>query len=178
VFLDRDGIINKALVIGGKPYPPSCVEAVQLEEGIEELLNYLKEKYLIIVISNQPDVARGIQTREEVEKINSYLKSKLPIDDFFVCYHDDKDNCNCRKPKPGLLLEAIRKYDIDIYDCWIIGDRKSDIDISTKPYNIFVDYNYDEKKPSAVDYTVKSVSEIINVFKEKDIEDQYLCRRS
>lgn len=173
IFLDRDGIINEVYVVAGKPYPPACVEAVQLTEGIKELIDYLHENYLIIVVTNQPDVARGIQTWTELEKINLYLQEKLPkIDCFMVCPHDLNDNCNCRKPKIGLFLQASEKYNIDFSHSYMIGDRFSDIEAGKNAgcKTVFVDYNYNEKKPNA-DYVVKSIKEIKDIIEN----DKNIC---
>jgi D-glycero-D-manno-heptose 1,7-bisphosphate phosphatase len=170
IFLDRDGIINQAIVYNNKPYPPACVAATKLVDGIKELCDYfIKKGFIIIGITNQPDVARKIQTWGEVQNINHYLMSKLPIQEIFTCFHDDDSNCQCRKPKPGLLIKAIEKYDVDIVTSWLIGDRKSDIDVGNKLIlrTIFIDYGYDETKPTDADFTVNSVKEIINIFKKE-----------
>ena len=110
VFLDRDGVLNRAVVRDGKPYPaaigrPSsrCCRARRMR------CRSLRDAgFLLIVVTNQPDVARGTQTRAQVEAMNARLRDGLPIDDILVCYHDDADDCACRKPKPGVLLEAAR----------------------------------------------------------------------
>src|SRR5580692_12883999 len=104
-FLDRDGVLNQAVVRHGKPYPPASVEEMQILPGVRDALDRLKAAgYRLVVVTNQPDVARGLQRRETVEAINAALMARLPIDEFRVCYHDDADACDCRKPKPGLLL--------------------------------------------------------------------------
>src|SRR5713226_9743834 len=115
VFLDRDGVINRAVVRDGKPFPPSSLEELEiLPQVASSLLDLKAHGFALIVITNQPDVMRGAQTREAVEAIHQALTSSLPIDNIFVCYHDDSDHCACRKPNPGLLLEAHRKHNIDL----------------------------------------------------------------
>src|SRR5262245_45593413 len=94
VFLDRDGVINDAVVREGKPYPPASLAELHIPYGTAEALQRLKAKdFLLLVVTNQPDVARGRQRRETVEAIDSQLRAALPLDEIFTCYHDDADNC-------------------------------------------------------------------------------------
>jgi len=166
IFLDRDGVVNEAIVVDRKPFSPKFVEEVKIVNGIKELLEFLSKEYFIIIITNQPNIARKTQSQNSVNKINRYLKSQLQIDDFFVCPHSNEDNCNCRKPKTGLILQAVEKYDIDLSQSYLIGDRKSDIEcgVNTGCRTIFVDYGYQERQPKS-EFVVKSVKEIINIFK-------------
>jgi D-sedoheptulose 7-phosphate isomerase len=150
VFLDRDGVINCAAVRDGKPFPPSGVEELQLLPEVASSLHDLRAHgFGLFVITNQPDVARGTQTRDAVEEIHQALASSLPIDAIFVCYHDDVDNCACRKPKPGLLLEAQRKHNIDLSRSFMVGDRWRDIDAGHNAgcKTILIDYGYRETRP-------------------------------
>src|SRR5690349_792246 len=99
VFLDRDGVVIEAVVREGKPYPPHNVEDVRIDPDAEKALSGLAAAgYRLILITNQPDVARSTQDRSNVEAINDLLCSRLPIGDCFVCYHDDAHRCSCRKP--------------------------------------------------------------------------------
>ena len=103
VFLDRDGVLNRSVVRGGKPYPPASISEVEILPGVGEALQKLKKAgFMTIVATNQPDVARGTQTREAVEQINDFLMAELELDETMVCYHDNKDACRCRKPLPGI----------------------------------------------------------------------------
>src|SRR5690348_9811553 len=105
VFLDRDGVLNRVTVRDGKPYPPDSLAALELLPGVAEALEQLKNAgFALVVVSNQPDVARGAITRDLVEAIHARLAQMLPIDRFMVCYHDALDNCDCRKPRAGMLL--------------------------------------------------------------------------
>ena len=127
VFLDRDGVLNRAVVREGKPYPPASVSAVEVEEEAPGCLRRLAAAgFALIVVTNQPDVARGTQTRAEVDAINRHLASFMPIDDFFVCDHDRGD-CQCRKPKPGLLTAAAQQHGIELAASYMVGDRFGDI---------------------------------------------------
>ena len=85
-----------------------------------------KLNLLCLVVANQPDVSRGKIEKKTVIEMNNYLKDEIQLDVFFVCYHDDRDdhdNCKCRKPKPGLLLEDSKKWNINLKKSYIIGDR-------------------------------------------------------
>ena len=158
VFLDRDGILNRAIVRDGRPYPPTRLEDIEILPGTAVSLPQLaKFGYILIGVTNQPDVARGTQTREMVESFNALIQTELPIHEIFVCYHDDADNCNCRKPKPGLILQAAEKYSIDLSRSWIVGDRWKDIAAGqvVKLKTIFVDYHYAEPyQGTRADFTV------------------------
>ena len=163
VFLDRDGVLNEAEIRDGKPYPPTDAASIRIPTGTAEALARLKEHgYLLLVATNQPDVRRGKLTRETVEAMNARLRAELPLDDVFTCYHDDADDCDCRKPKPGLLLEAVRQYGINLSKSFMIGDRWRDIDAGANAgcKTILIDHGYKEPEPSsAPDYRAKSVPE-------------------
>lgn len=162
VFLDRDGVVNKAIVKDRKPYPPANLTELEILPDVALALNNLyKRRYKLIVVTNQPDVARGTVGLETVKEINSFLQRQLPIDDFFCCFHDNSDGCECRKPKPGAILSAAQKYDIDLTQSFMVGDRWRDIEagISAGCKTIFLDYGYDEKQPIYLDYRVKSLYE-------------------
>lgn len=88
--------------------------------------------FLLIVVTNQPDVARGITTRETVETIHDYISICLPINDFYACFHEDKDGCNCRKPLPGSLLKAAKIHNIDLSKSYMVGDRRKDIEAGNR----------------------------------------------
>lgn len=150
VFLDRDGVLNASVVRDGKPYAPATVEELTIIEGTKEALTRLKEAgFLLLVATNQPDVARGKQKQEEVEKMNEAMRAALPLDDFFVCYHDG-DACDCRKPKPGLIYQGQKKYDADLSRSFMVGDRWRDIDAGHAAglRSILIDYGYDERGPT------------------------------
>jgi D-glycero-D-manno-heptose 1,7-bisphosphate phosphatase len=151
VFLDRDGVINRAVVRDGKPSPPASMEDFELLPEVASSLHALKAHgFALYVITNQPDVRRGTQTREAVESIHQTLSSTLPIDDIFVCYHDDDDECDCRKPLPGLLLEARSKHNIDLSRSFVVGDRWRDIDAGHNAgcKTVLIDYGYRERAPA------------------------------
>ncbi len=173
VFLDRDGVINLAYIRDGKPYPPKSIsEFVVLPKVREALVNLSASGWLLIVITNQPDVARGTLSREAVEEINRFMLAELPIVNIKTCYHDNRELCLCRKPKPGALLEAAREYDIDLSSSYMVGDRWRDIEAGKNAgcKTIFIDNNYNEKRPIAPDYTVKNLPEASNIILGKKDE--------
>jgi len=167
VFLDRDGIINRAIIHDGKPYPPSKLDDFEILPGsISSLLRLANFGYVLIGITNQPDVARGTQSREIVESFNALIQSKLPITEIFVCYHDNVDNCECRKPKPGLILKATEKYGLDLSRSWMVGDRWKDITAGQAVglKTIFVNYDYAETyKGAFADFTVNDTEAIADI---------------
>jgi D-glycero-D-manno-heptose 1,7-bisphosphate phosphatase len=161
-FFDRDGVLNKSIVKLGKPYSPDNFDELVIADGAKEIINYIKKKnYLVIVVTNQPDVRRKIISRNFVEKINSFLKEKLLFDDLFVCY-DDKDFSFFRKPKPGMIFQAQKKWNIDLKKSFVIGDRKKDIiaGINAGVKTIFIDNNYSERKPIFTNYKIRNLKEL------------------
>ena len=151
VFLDRDGVINNSVVKDGKPYPPSSIEQLEILPKVPEALEKLRESgFFLICVTNQPDVARGTQTREAVEQIHCALLKKLPLHDIVVCYHDDIDNCQCRKPLPGMLIAAAEQYSIDLGKSFMVGDRWRDVEAGQNAgcRTVLIEYGYEERDPS------------------------------
>ena len=151
VFLDRDGVINRAVVRDGKPYSPATLEELEILPDAPSALADLKGRgFILLVITNQPDVGRGLQPREVVERMNQVLASSLPLDAVFVCYHSDEDACDCRKPRPGLLLRAARDWDLDLARSFVIGDRWRDIEAGHNAgcLTIWIDRDYQEPPPA------------------------------
>ncbi len=162
VFLDRDGVLNRAIVREGKSYPPASLAELEILPSVAKACAALhKAGFLLVVVTNQPDVARGTQRREVVEEINQALSDQLSLDDVQVCYHDDADRCPCRKPMPGLLLEAARDWQVDLSASFMVGDRWKDIEAGRRAgcKTIFIDYAYAEREPDDPDYRAKSLVE-------------------
>ena len=132
IFLDRDGVLNKER----KDYVKN-VNELEIINEIETPLKLLKKKgYLLIVITNQSAINRGYTTHESVKKIHSKLNTYLEkfdvhIDKFYYCPHRPNENCYCRKPKPGLLLQAAKDFDIDLKNSWMIGASLTDTEAAT-----------------------------------------------
>ncbi|MBU4313555.1 MAG: HAD family hydrolase [Actinobacteria bacterium] len=170
VFLDRDGVINRPIIRDGKPYPPRTLEELEILPGVAEGLKRLHSAgFIIIVVTNQPDVVRGLQTRDMVEKINAMIRLQLPIDNFLVCYHDNSDNCTCRKPKPGALLQAAKQFGLNLKDCFMVGDRWSDIEAgkSAGCKTIFIDYRYEETGNVEPDYRIGDLPQAVDLILRK-----------
>jgi D-glycero-D-manno-heptose 1,7-bisphosphate phosphatase len=128
VFLDRDGVVNQALLRDGKPYPPASVADLVIPPEVPGALQRMREVgLLLVVVTNQPDVARGTTSREAVEEIHAALRARLPLDDMLACYHDDADGCQCRKPRPGMLHTAAARHNLDLAASFMVGDRWKDI---------------------------------------------------
>lgn len=167
VFLDRDGVLNKTLIVNGKPYPPDSLNVLELQAGVKEGLKQLKKlEYLLIVITNQPDVARKVISIKKVEMINKYLKKDLKLDDIYCCVHDDIDNCTCRKPKPGMVFAAEKKWNIDLSNSFLIGDRWKDIETGKNAglRTILIDYNYNERHLNP-DFSCNNFLEAVEIIK-------------
>jgi D-glycero-D-manno-heptose 1,7-bisphosphate phosphatase len=165
VFLDRDGVLNEAVIREGKPYPPASTAELRIVPDAAAGLAVLRDVgFLLIVVSNQPDVGRGTQTRKAVEEIHSVLRSKLPLDAIYVCYHDGKEDCVCRKPKPGMLLTAAADLDVDLAQSFMVGDRWRDVDAGARAgcRTVFLDFGYHERGPEAPpSATVHSLGEAV-----------------
>lgn len=172
VFLDRDGVINRAVIKNGKPYPPANLNELIIDDDVAGLLQQLKAAgYYLVVVTNQPDVARGTTTRKTVEDIHNYMLQKLPLDIIKVCYHDDQDNCDCRKPKAGMLQAANQECDINYAASYMIGDRWRDIEAGYGAgcKTILIDAGYAEKK-SAVEpnYIVENLAAAVGIILMKN----------
>lgn len=166
VFLDRDGVINRADVRDGRPYPPPDLAHMEVLPGVTEALQALHDAgWLLIVVTNQPDVARGTALRADVEAIHEHLGRHLPIDEFRTCYHDTPDACACRKPQPGALLQAGQEHDIDLSASWMVGDRWRDVEAGERAgcRTAFIDYGYAEPRPARADLTVGSLAEAARI---------------
>lgn len=167
VFLDRDGVLNRPVVRNGKPFPPDSLEEFEILPGVPQAVSAIRNLgFRLFVVTNQPDVARGTQIRSTVEAMHSVLREQLGILDFYVCYHDDADACNCRKPLPGLLFTAAADHGISLMDSYMVGDRWRDIDCGYAAgcKTVFIDRGYAEtlrRKPDFRAPDLCSAAEII-----------------
>lgn len=160
IFLDRDGVINRAIVQNRRPGAPTRVEDLEILPDVPEALGKLRGAgYALVVVTNQPDVAKGTVTREVIDAMHARLMTELPLDEVRVCYHIDADNCHCRKPKPGLLLDP-PTYAVE--RSVMVGDRWRDVEAGRRAAcraTILVDYDYAESIPHEPDVRVASLSE-------------------
>jgi D-glycero-D-manno-heptose 1,7-bisphosphate phosphatase len=162
VFLDRDGVLNHSPVENGKPVAPHGIDDLVILPGVKEACDRLRAAgFMLIVISNQPEIARGALKREAVDAISDRLRHELPLDEIVICPHDDMDNCDCRKPKPGMLLDAARRHDLDLPRSYVVGDRWRDIEAGQAAgvRTVFVDRGYDERRPQDPDAVVADLTE-------------------
>ena len=168
VFLDRDGVLNEAVVRDSLPHAPNrLADLIIYPEAAGAIAKLKAAGYSLIVVTNQPDIGRGEVAREAVDAINNAVRAELPgIDDIRVCWHDDRDQCHCRKPKPGLILDAARDYGIDLSASFMVGDRWRDIDCGANAgvRTILVDRGWPERAPQhAPDFRVSNVAEAADV---------------
>lgn len=167
IFLDRDGVINKVLLNNGKPFSPRSFEDFELFPEVGSILNFLKKMgFINIIVTNQPDIARGLMKMKELNKMHALIQERLPIDDIMVCPHDDADNCDCRKPKYGMLLEAADKWNIDLKKSYLVGDAWKDMEAGKQAgcRTIIIDMPYN--KEVAADFRVKDVCEVMRIILE------------
>lgn len=170
-FLDRDGVINRTLLEKGKPVAPRKFKEFKILKNVDKSLIFLKKRgFKNIVITNQPDVKKGLTEKNLLKKIENKIKSKLKIDDIFICIHTESDKCKCRKPNIGLILKAKKKWNIDLKKSYLIGDRWRDIYLANKlKINCFyIDKNYKEKKPKKFNYKVKNLFDAIKEIKKNE----------
>jgi D-glycero-D-manno-heptose 1,7-bisphosphate phosphatase len=169
VFLDRDGVINRALVRDGKPYPPRSLAELEILPGVVEACVRLKAAgFLLVVATNQPDVGRGTLTRETLDQLHAHLRTLLPLDRIEVCPHGGEkygQPCDCRKPRPGMLLRAAGELGIDLARSWMVGDRWRDVDCGHAAgcRTIFIDYGYDEPLRASPDFRCVSLLEATDI---------------
>lgn len=156
-FLDRDGVVNRAIVRDGKPFSPVSPDEFVVIPGIPEACARLRSLGLVIVVvTNQPDIARGLQTADGVAAIHARLRSEIEVDAIYLCPHDNDDGCSCRKPKPGMLLSAAQDLSLDLNRSFMVGDRWSDIAAGQAAgcRTVHVDHGYLEERPVTPDQVV------------------------
>jgi D-glycero-D-manno-heptose 1,7-bisphosphate phosphatase len=166
VFLDRDGVLNEAVLRDGRPHPPARVGDVAILPGVRDACAQLRAAgYLLVVVTNQPDIARGATTRATVDAINDHLAGELGLDAVCVCPHDDADRCGCRKPAPGLLLSAAERFGIDLGASLMVGDRWRDIEAGARAGvpTAWVRSDYREAPPAAPDHVVDSLLDVVPI---------------
>lgn len=164
VFLDRDGVINKVIIRDGRAFSPRTLDEFFLADGIRDAASKLKEKaYKIIVITNQPELARGFISPEILELMTRRIREEILIDDIFICPHDDEHQCSCRKPKPGMLLEAAEKWRIELASSFFIGDTWKDMEAgkAVSCNTILIDAIYNQGV--SCDFRVKSLVEAVSI---------------
>lgn len=162
VFIDRDGVLNRVRLVNGKPFPPRCLKELEILPDVQEaLLNLKALDYLLVCVTNQPDVARGEQQQTVVENIHRVLLKALPLSSIRVCYHDDSDCCGCRKPLPGLLIDAANDYNVNLSASFMVGDRWRDIEAGRQARctTILIEAGYTDEVYCRPNYNVSSLKD-------------------
>jgi D-glycero-D-manno-heptose 1,7-bisphosphate phosphatase len=168
IFLDRDGVINRALVRNGSPYPPTSLLEFEILPEVHDACFRLKSAgFLLVVATNQPDVGRGTMAQELVEEIHAHMSKSLPIDRVEVCFHPGKglSDCDCRKPKAGMLLHTAATLNIDLAQSWMVGDRWRDVDCghAAGTKTVFIDRDYDEELRQKPNFTARDLAEATDI---------------
>jgi D-glycero-D-manno-heptose 1,7-bisphosphate phosphatase len=164
VFLDRDGTLNVQVVRDGKPYAPDRFEDFRLYDGVVEACRRLKSAgFVLVVVTNQPEVGRGTLSQEIVEAMHARLLALIPeIDRVEVCYDSGLGElCRRRKPEPGMVLDSAEALGIDLSKSWLVGDRWRDVDCGKRAgvKTVFIDYGYSDEHTSVADYSVSTLPE-------------------
>jgi D-glycero-D-manno-heptose 1,7-bisphosphate phosphatase len=165
VFLDRDGVLNRPVLRNGRPHPPESVKDLTVYPDAASSLRRLKVAgYALVVVTNQPDVARGMQRAKVVHQINRELCRQVEVTAVYVCFHDDADGCLCRKPSPGLLLDAAHDLGLDLSRSFMVGDRWRDVEAGRRAgcRTVYIDRRYSERSPQNADLVTTSLAEAVS----------------
>jgi len=174
VFLDRDGVVNKIILKERRPYSPRKLDQLEILDGVRDAVKILQKLgFKVVVITNQPEISRGLITENLVMEMHNKISEETGIKNFYFCRHDDFHDCGCRKPKTGMLLRAAVELDLDFNQSYLVGDRWKDIQagqkVGCKCY--FIDNNYDEPMPISPFHTVKSLYEAAILIRESRAPD-------
>jgi D-glycero-D-manno-heptose 1,7-bisphosphate phosphatase len=175
VFLDRDGVIVIPEFREGRSFAPKRLEDFKFYPQAAVSLQKLKRAgFTLAVVTNQPDVGNGSIPRSEVEAMHEVMTRELPLDAVKVCFHGQAERCDCRKPKPGMILETARELGINLKKSFMVGDRNSDIQAGRAAgcATVFVDLGYAEAAPDAPDYVVHSIAEAADIIIETTLTAQ------
>ena len=160
VFLDRDGVLVESRVVDGVPLPARRPSELRLLHGVAATCAALHEAGLaLVVVTNQPDIARGALEPEDLEAMHELLRAWLPLDEIVVCAHDDADDCACRKPRPGMILDAARRLGLDLRRSVLVGDRWRDIEAAQRAgiASVHIDWGHGEGLTLPADATFGSL---------------------
>jgi D-glycero-D-manno-heptose 1,7-bisphosphate phosphatase len=172
VFFDRDGVLNVSPLRAGKPHPPSGVGELRMHEGARESVRLVVEAgFVPVIVTNQPDVARGTTAAETVDAINREVANRAGIAAVYSCCHDDADACGCRKPAPGLLLRAASELGLNLSRSYLVGDRHKDVQAGRAAgcATVFIDWHYPETpKEVGADVRASSLREAVDRILERE----------
>lgn len=164
VFVDRDGVLNRVVLAKGKPLPPRDVSDLCILPGTQVACQTLAAAgFLLVMVTNQPDIARGKTNRQTVDEINIELARSLGLHAVKVCPHDDEDQCDCRKPKPGMLQRAAMEWGVDLSASVMVGDRWRDIEAGRRAgcSTVWIRSKYDEPTGASADFVAASLAEAV-----------------
>lgn len=164
VFLDRDGVLNRSLVVEGKPFAPRRLRDFRLLPGAAAAVRRLKTAgFVVVVVTNQPDIGNGLVEAATVAEMNRRLMARAPVDEVRVCPHTRRDGCACRKPRPGMLVDAAARFAVDLTRSTMVGDRAGDIEAGRAAgcFTIKIERGYAEPPGPQPDMTVRSLAEAV-----------------
>lgn len=163
VFFDRDGVLNRTIVRDGRAYAPLSLEDFTILPEASEAVAHLRQAgFLTMVVTNQPEIARGRLSWATLLEMHERLQAELPIDGIYVCPHDPTESCQCHKPAPGLLRQAASDWSVDLSASFLIGDRWRDIGAGRAAgcYSILIERDY--SGPSEPDYRARDLLEAVD----------------
>jgi len=164
VFLDRDGVLVRAAPLKSYAHGPVTLEEFFVFPNLTEPVERLRRAgFLTILATNQPAIARGQMNWETLNEMHRRLREVVPLDDIEVCPHTDADRCACRKPKPGMLLAAAERFDIDLAASYFVGDTHRDVEaaLAAAVTPILIDWPYNQGLPAP--HRVKDIAEAVRV---------------
>ena len=171
IFFDRDGVINKVVVDNGKPYSPRKIDDFAIFLEAKECLSSSRDLgFLNIIITNQPDIARNLLDKDELEAMHKIIEEELPVDDIMLCSHDNDDNCSCRKPKPGLIIDAAKTWSINCASSFVIGDTWRDMEAGKAVgcRTVLLNKSYNQDCRQSCDFRVDNLKEAVELIKNKE----------
>jgi D-glycero-D-manno-heptose 1,7-bisphosphate phosphatase len=169
IFLDRDGIINDVILRNAKVESPRRFSEFNIRHEFADFYNKIADgNYNLFVISNQPEIARRNMDIKELERMTDQLNASFGFKEISYCTHDDSDNCDCRKPKPGMITSLLNKHNLEKEDSIIIGDSSKDINAGKNAgiKTVILQTDYNRESNIEADFTVNSLSEILLIIKE------------
>lgn len=173
VFLDRDGVLVRAVPHGRDAHGPLTLEAFELLPDITAPAQRLRDAgFLTVLVTNQPSLGRGDLARETLDEMHRRLREAVALDEIMICPHVDADRCLCRKPRPGMILDAARKLGLDLASSFLIGDTWRDVEAShaagVAPILIDRAYNRDTAVARRVSSLQNGVSLILQALANAD----------
>jgi D-glycero-D-manno-heptose 1,7-bisphosphate phosphatase len=162
VFLDRDGVLVRTNVVDGKSYAVRSLGEFALFDDAVAATNALRAAgFTLVLVTNQPDVGNGLISRELAEHMNDLVQSELKLDGVKACFHAQRDRCRCRKPLPGMLVDAANEFGIDLSGSYMVGDRSSDVacGAAVNCHTVFIERHYSERLSARPDAIVSSMAE-------------------